>query len=441
VTSSAADGEEHADGVSASRAFRDVVISPRKMAQSWSRHGSALSSFVVLYALLYASFGVSSPFMPRFFESRGLSPEWIGLLFGLGTAARLLSGPVAGRVADLLGAVRAVLALCMLAAAGVALGLVNVGRLWALVGVGILHAALLAPTTTLADALSVSAARSRRFEYGWVRGSASGAFVAGSLVAGQVLRFYRLDAIVWMHAALLLGAGFAVRIVPPLDVDRAGETPEERSPVGGVVALLALAPYRRLLGVAALVLGSHAMHDSFAMVRWNAAGIGPGSGSLLWSESVAAEVVMFFVVGPWLIGRLAPGGAMALAAVAGVVRWIVMSFTTSVAVLSLVQPLHGFTFALLHLACMRSIGAIVSPHLAATAQSLYAVGATAVTAFLMAVSGVLYAHLGARGFLVMACLCAVAVPLARGLEVDGARDDGVSRRGVRAPSGSQQPPR
>ncbi len=396
---------------------------PRMTAQPWSRNRSPLSGFIVLYALLYASFGVSSPFMPRFFESRGLSPERIGLLFGLATGVRLLSGPVAGRIADLLGAVRAVLALCMLAAAGVACGLVSVERLWLLIGVGIVHAAFLAPTTTLADALSVATARSRGFEYGWVRGAASGAFVAGSIVAGQLLRFYRLDAILWMHAALICCAGFAVRIVPPLDVDRSGETPEERSAIGGLIALLALAPYRRLLVVAALVLGSHAMHDSFAMVRWNAVGIGPGTGSLLWSESVAAEVVMFFVVGPSLVAHLAPGGAMALAAVAGVVRWVVMSFTTSIVVLSLVQPLHGFTFALLHLACMRSIGAMVSPHLAATAQSLYAVAATTVTAALMAASGVLYAHLGARGFLVMAGLCVVAVPVARGLEVVGRGDD------------------
>ena len=37
------------------------------------------------------------------------------------------------------------------------------------------------------------------------------------------------------------------------------------------------------------------------------------------------------------------------------------------------------------------------------------------TALLTVMSGMLYAHLGARGFLAMALLCAVAMPLARGL--------------------------
>jgi PPP family 3-phenylpropionic acid transporter len=306
----------------------------------------------------------------------------------------------------------------MLAGAAVAVGLVQTERNMALLGIGLLHAAVVAPTTILADALTVAAAtpRGRRrpgFEYGWVRGAASAAFVLGSILAGQILRAAPLDAVVWMHAGLLASAAVAIPVVPAVDRNIADEA-AARSPVGGVRALLGMAAYRRLVAIAALVLGSHAMHDSFAMVRWNAAGIGPAAGSLLWSEAVVAEVVMFFFVGPVLIAQIGPGGAISVAALAGIIRWTVMSFTTSLAFLSMVQPLHGFTFALFHLASMRMIGATVSPGLAGTAQSLYAAGATAVTASLTVVSGMLYAHFGARGFIVMALLCAVAMPLARG---------------------------
>jgi PPP family 3-phenylpropionic acid transporter len=71
-----------------------------------------LVRFVALHAFMYVAFGVISPFLPRFLESRGLTPEQIGIFFGLGTAARLLSAPVAGRIADLSGALRTVLAVC-----------------------------------------------------------------------------------------------------------------------------------------------------------------------------------------------------------------------------------------------------------------------------------------------------------------------------------------
>ena len=121
------------------------------------------------------------------------------------------------------------------------------------------------------------------------------------------------------------------------------------------------------------------------------------------------------LVGPALVTRLGPAKVVVLAATAGVLRWVVMAPTTQAVALALVQPLHGVTFAALHLACMRLIVAIVPQHLAATAQATYAVGATATTALLTAASGRLYARLGAQGFLVMAVLGATAVPLALGL--------------------------
>src|SRR5262245_57828073 len=98
-----------------------------------------------------------------------------------------------------------------------------------------------------------------------------------------------------MHGGLLALAALAVALVSALDARQSPETAAERSPAGGIRLLLGMPSFRRLVVVAALVLGSHAMHDGFAMVRWNAAGISPAAASVLWSESVVAEVAIFFV--------------------------------------------------------------------------------------------------------------------------------------------------
>ena len=98
-------------------------------------------------------------------------------------------------------------------------------------------------------------------------------------------------------------------------------------------------------------------------------------------------MVVFFLIGPWLINRIGVRGAAVLAAIAGIVRWSFIGFTNSVLLLSLLQPLHGLTFALLHLACMRVLGTVVPAGLAATAQALYAFGAALVTAILMFFAG------------------------------------------------------
>jgi MFS transporter, PPP family, 3-phenylpropionic acid transporter len=101
-----------------------------------------------------------------------------------------------------------------------------------------------------------------------------------------------------------------------------------------------------------------------------------------------------------------------MAAAAGIIRWCVAGVTTSVLVLSIVQPLHGLTFALLHLACMRMMSGLIPINLSATAQTIYAFGSGLATTALTLLSGALYASYGGLAFLPMAALCAIALPLA-----------------------------
>jgi MFS transporter, PPP family, 3-phenylpropionic acid transporter len=381
-----------------------------------SVRSATLTRFILLYAAMYAAFGVASPFLPAFLSARGLSPEQLGVVLSTGTAVRLLTAPFAGRIGDLIQALRVVLVVCIALAASVTLGYLVGHGLWILLGMNLLHAASLGPITILADALALGSASARPssgrrgFEYGWVRGTGSAAFIVGTLLSGQAVVAFGLDLIVWLQALLLAVAAFAAILVPELIHPGTGDA--VRRPAGGVLLLFRLPVFRNLVLVAALILGSHAMHDAFAVIRWSAAGISPGTASLLWSESVAAEVLVFFLIGPALVTRLTPAGAAAIAALAGMLRWAVMAQTTDVMALTLVQPLHGVTFALLHLACMRLMARTVPKGLEGTAQAIYGtVGIGAATALLILVSGVLYGRLGAQGFWVMAALCALALPL------------------------------
>lgn len=390
-----------------------------------ARH-HALRSFIVLYVLMYAAFGVASPFWPRFFETRGMSPEQIGLLLGLGTIVRLMAGPVAARIADRLQRLRQVLAAAAALAACLAFGLPWLAGFWMFLFARLCQEAALTPTTSLADALALGASKSRArpgtgFEYGWVRGSASAAFVFGTLVAGQVIGWTALTSIAWMQGVLLVGTAASTMLLPPPG-HKTGAAPEPSS-FGAIRQLMGIVVFRRMVLIAALVFGSHAMHDAFAVIRWNAAGISPTTISILWSEAVVAEVVVFILIGPRLVDRFGPGGAAAIASMAAILRWIVMASSTHPGALAIVQPLHGMTFALLHLACMRLMGAAVPQHLAATGQALYALGPGLITALLTLSSGMLYARLGAGGFLLMALLSALALPLCSGLNHSVQRSD------------------
>ncbi|MEH2505861.1 PPP family 3-phenylpropionic acid transporter [Bradyrhizobium sp. AZCC 1578] len=372
-------------------------------------------AYIALYAALYAAFGVASPFWPKFFETRALTFEQIGLILAAALLARLVAGPLVGMFADFLQSLRLVLAFCAALAAATAVALLWADGFWLLLLLALVQAVALAPTTSMADALSVNAARpqiaGRPFEYGWIRGSASAAFVCGTLIIGQLITSTDLTRVVGLNAALLVAAAGATALVPRVSSSSVPHTGASQL-AGEVRGLLGIERFRILILVSALIYGSHAMHDAFAVIRWSNAGIDTSVISVLWSEAVAAEVIVFFLIGPALLNRLGARGAAALAAAAGIIRWSVAGTTPSVVALAMVQPLHGLTFALLHLSCMRLMAALVPARMAATAQAIYAFGAGVVTAALTLLSGLFYARYGGGAFVAMAVLCGLALPLA-----------------------------
>ncbi len=359
-----------------------------------------LLRFLLLYATLYCSFGLSSPFLTEFLTLRGVQAEWLGVLLGAGTTVRLVSAPIAGRLADAFGAFRLELGLFAISA-GVATLLY-----------------LLAPLAPLSDALALSWSRftkhgeAQSFEYGWVRGAGSAAFVAGALVAGQVASAWGLASVLLLTALGLFATGLSTRFAPELQ--RAG--PQTIATQNVIeqdwLTVLRQPVFLRMALAAALVLGSHAMHDAFAIIRWSDAGISPAVSSVLWSESVAAEVVVFVLLGRWLLDVLGTSGSLTLGAAAATVRWGVLAQTANVTALAGIEPLHGLTFALFHLACMRIIAETVPRGLVGTAQAFYgtvAIGGS--TALITTVAGWLFSRFGAYGFWAMASLSGTALPI------------------------------
>src|SRR6266576_2263899 len=267
----------------------------------------ALLRFMTLYAALFSAFGFASPFLPAFLAERGLGPEELGFVLSASTALRLVCGPVAGHLADRIQAFRAELAVCAIVAATAAFLYLAAHGFWTVMAVSLLQAAALAPLVPLADALSLAHARPRQntggFEYGRVRGVGSAAFVAGTLLAAQAASGYGLSAIIWLSATALLATPNAAGLVPPFPVKAA------RDNSNGEIShpwltLLRQPAFVAVTFVAALVLGSHAMYDSFAVIRWTQAGISPAIISVLWSESVAAEVLVFLFLGPKLLREI-----------------------------------------------------------------------------------------------------------------------------------------
>jgi PPP family 3-phenylpropionic acid transporter len=365
---------------------------------------------------------MQSPFVPALLLERGLQARDIGFVLAAAMAVRVIAGPVVAHAADRLHRHTLVLCGCALLAALATISFLLTRNVAGLIGIALLHAAMLGPIPPISDALAATAAQAsgrgvgRRFDYGWLRAAGSAAFALGTLVTGWQADAAGLATAMWISGALLALGSAVVLLLPNLPLARSSSaTPHATMRRDGIL-LLRLRVYRRILMAAALLWGSHALHDTFSVIRWRSAGIDFFTVSALWSESVLAEVVVFLLIGPWVVRRIGPGRSMVLAAAAGTVRWTVAAFATSPGLLACIQPLHGLTFALFHLAAIRLIVAVVPVRLAATAQAIYGTLCVGLASALVTLaSGPLYARTGGTAFLIMAALCLLALPICAGL--------------------------
>ncbi|GEP10049.1 MFS transporter [Methylobacterium gnaphalii] len=418
--------------------------------------GTGLPGYLALFAALYGAYGALSPFLPAFLAERGLSPQDITVFLAAATLVRLASGPLAGRIADRTERTRGVLVISLALSAVANLSLLAGHGFWPLLAIGIVQAVWTAPLAPLADALALAAAQGgRAFQYGWARAAGSAAFISATVLSGFAVDLYGSTAGLGIcGAAFAAAAVVATRVVTssgphasiempecgdgiagevdglPSELRLSFETRQNLAPQdegahgkssqrNGFLALAAIPRFRRVVFVAALVIGAHAMQDAFAVIVWRDAGLSSGIAGLLWSESVAAEVLVFLLIGPWLFAKLGAPGVLTIAALAGALRWAVQGATTWLPALVAIQSLHGLTFAGLHLACLAVIEQSVPDNLRATALSVYGtLGIGLASALLTLASGQLFGAVGLRAFWVMSALSLAAVPLALSLRAE-----------------------
>src|SRR5277367_3405062 len=130
--------------------------SRRSFAEAPIKLGS-FDRFLVLYATMFAAFGVASPFLPALLHERGLGPSEIGAVLAAGTAVRLITGPVISRLADRLGQHRRILTVFLAMAAVIALGYSLPAGFAVFLLVSVAHASALAPIVPIADAMTLAA--------------------------------------------------------------------------------------------------------------------------------------------------------------------------------------------------------------------------------------------------------------------------------------------
>lgn len=357
------------------------------------------------YTTLFLVMGLQLPFLPLWFESRGLSATQISVILAIPMVVRLGATPTMTFIADRMPARSTAILLYSTAAAALLFGYHLAHGFWAIALVTALVSIFLNPLMPITEAVAMRGARFYAVDYGRIRLWGSLAFIAASIVGGAIVAERGgPGALVALNVAAVLTALAALslpRREPPAAHVETGRT--------GMAELYGLLRHRAFTGVmigSGLIQASHAMFYAFGTIGWVGQGISPSTIGLLWATGIVVEVVLFSVSG-WVVVAVGVRGLFAAGAAIAVFRWFLMTGEWPTAAYFPIQALHAATFGATHLATMNYITENAPDRHASGAQGLYfsVYGLFTGAATLMA--GPLFRSYGSGGYAAMALLAAL----------------------------------
>ncbi len=360
--------------------------------------------FAAYYGALFFAIGVFLPFWPIWLQSRGLTPELIGVVLAVGPWLRILVDPVVTRAADRTGAGRRliVLAACISLAAFAGFGIA--GSFWAILAITVVFAPVFHVLIPLGDAQTMAAVQRHGIDYGRVRLWGSLTFIVAALAAGEFLTGRDPDLIWWTILAAI-----AVTVLTTFFL-------REQSGTRGHARwseIFAAVRARRFLAfalAASLVQASHAVLNGFSGIHWKAAGYSEFAVGMLWAGGVVAEIALFAVSGA-VVARVGATRLLLIGAATACVRWIILAGTVALPGLVVAQAMHGITFGATWLATMHFIATNAPEGMKASAQGAYASIAGLVMGVTLIAAGDLYGAVAGEAFLAMAGVSGAALLL------------------------------
>ncbi|MFE0839220.1 MFS transporter [Achromobacter insolitus] len=367
----------------------------------------ALHGFYFLY---YGLQGVSIPFLPLWFASRGLDPALIGLIVATSFLPKILSTPVVAHLADQTGRAHALIAGAL--AASLALFVCypfSTAPAW-LLAITLLLNAVFPAVLPLMDRMAIASGRGQGSSYTVMRACGSLGFAVVTVAGGYLIKTFDADWVMWLSILLIVACLACVRLLPRAARPAAGET----APLAVRLPMLEVLRDRPLLlciAAASLVQASNGFLYSYSTLYWTASGLSTALISLLWVVGVASEVLFFFLA-PRILARTGAQWLILTSAVMTAIRWAGLSATTDPTLIAALQLLQCFTLAGNNAAIMWYITRHVPAAIKTSAIALYALLSGGVFMFAsIQLGGALYRSYAPGGFLAMS-LCAIgAVPL------------------------------
>jgi MFS transporter, PPP family, 3-phenylpropionic acid transporter len=367
-----------------------IPIASRLIAR---RFGTRLALF---YGAVFALVGTQMPFFPVWLKSIGIDPSLIGIIVAVPSLTRFTVLPFVIGLAERRQSLRAAM---IVTAFATALGFAVLGALRQPSAVLIafaLTACAWTPLFPLTDGYALKGVVRYGLNYGPLRLWGSAAFVLGAMACGLLVDVIAARNLIWVIVAVAAFGAVASLALQPFDARKVAP-----ASLSGATALLREPGFVAIVVAAALIQGSHAAYYTFASITWQASNLGGLTIAALWVLGVLAEIVVF-ALSPRF--TLSPAMLMVVGGLCAMMRWLITAQEPPVAILVVVQMMHGLTYGLTQVGTMELLVRHVPGQMTARAQGYLTAGTGIAMSSAAMLSGIIYAYHGRSVYYVMAAM-------------------------------------
>jgi PPP family 3-phenylpropionic acid transporter len=353
------------------------------------------------YFLYFGVLGIFLPYFNLYCYNLGFSGLQIGVLSALRSVALVLFPLIWGALADRLNKRRPIYILCNIISTSIWVFYLFTIEFWPILLITIFYGMFYAPIISFLEAFTMDVLGKEKKNYGRIRAWGSISFITMVVALGKVIDLYSVDVILILIlcGSILLAIG-SVRIptIKPQKKDRI--SPKARSLLTTRVVVF--------LFCAFLMLVSHGAYYGFFSIHLANMGQGGTFIGISWALASTAEILVM-IRSEKLFSRFSLENVLTFSFGVAAIRWLILFYATSPAVIVASQLLHAVTYGMFHMASILYIDKMApqtSKTIGQAVNNAVTYGLGLMVGFFL--NGYLYEKIGSFALFSISCLIALA---------------------------------
>ncbi|KPZ68157.1 putative 3-phenylpropionic acid transporter [Shewanella sp. P1-14-1] len=299
------------------------------------------------YFFFFSILGLMVPYLGVFFDNRGFNAQEIGFLMAILMGTRIVAPNVWAMVADRTGMRSELVKFGSAAAAITYVSFFFDGSLTYLAISLMIYTFFWNAILAQLEVITLESLGDESHRYGAIRSWGSVGYICLVIAAGFAIGEFGAEIVPALGMVLFIGMFICAMALPSNRVKLSSSAPRPPLKLSSAVVWFLIS--------AILLQMSVGPFYGFFVLYLKQAGYSEGVAGLFVALGVVVEILMFMLA-PRLLGRFGVKLLLLVSILLTVLRWVLLAYgVDNIALLSLSQALHAFTFGLTHAASIQFI--------------------------------------------------------------------------------------